>query len=55
MALAPPIQGMIRMSNKMETQNLESIDLILQNLKIDSNFYSHGTEFETYMQEEQRD
>jgi len=33
---------------------LETIDQILSNLRKDKDFYSHGTEFETYMQEEQR-
>lgn len=43
------------MVNMQETTKLESIDIILQNIKKDPEYYNHGTTHEEYMQEEQRD
>lgn len=40
--------------NTNETKQLESIDMILRNLKNNPDFYSHGTDYEQWMMEEQR-
>lgn len=42
------------MTNKQETIHLESIDIILQNLKTNPNFYNHGMSEEAYLQMEAR-
>ena len=40
--------------NTIETKQLESIDMILRNLKKNSDFYNHGTEYENWMMEDTR-
>ena len=40
--------------NTIETKQLESIDMILRNLKNNSDFYNHGTTEQSYIESEQR-
>ena len=43
------------MINKQETQHLESIDIILSNLKKNPDYYNHGITEQKYLESEQRD